>query len=117
MKHLILLNDPPYGTERSFNGLRMAHALAKNDPEGEITVFLMADAVLCAKSGQKTPEGYYNLERMIHRVLSARGRVLMCGSCMDARGLAGTDMMDGPTRSTMDELAQATLAADKVLVF
>ncbi|MBC7284007.1 DsrE family protein [Hoeflea sp.] len=117
MKHLILLNDPPYGTERSFNGLRMAHALAKNDPEGEITVFLMADAVLCAKSGQKTPEGYYNLERMIHRVLSARGRVLMCGTCMDARGLNGTDMMEGPTRSTMDELAQATLAADKVLVF
>ena len=48
MKHLILLNDPPYGTERSFNGLRTAHALAKNDPEAEITVFLMADAVLCA---------------------------------------------------------------------
>jgi uncharacterized protein involved in oxidation of intracellular sulfur len=117
MKHLILLNDPPYGTERSFNGLRMAHALAKNDPEGEITVFLMADAVLCAKSGQKTPEGYYNLERMIRRVLSARGRVLMCGSCMDARGLTVTDMMEGPTRSTMDELAQATLVADKVLVF
>ena len=89
MKHLILLNDPPYGTERSFNGLRMAHALAKNDPEADITVFLMADAVLCAKAGQKTPDGYYNLERMICRVLSSKGRVLMCGTCMDARGLAG----------------------------
>lgn len=55
MKHLLILNDPPYGTERSFNGLRMAHALAKNDPEAEITVFLMADAVVCAKAGQKTP--------------------------------------------------------------
>jgi len=117
MKHLILLNDPPYGTERSFNGLRMAHALAKNDPDAQITVFLMADAVLCAKGGQKTPEGYYNLERMIRRVLTAEGRVLMCGTCMDARGLAGGDMMEGPTRSTMDELAEATLAADKVLVF
>ncbi len=117
MKHLILLNDPPYGTERSFNGLRMAHALAKNDPEAEITVFLMADAVLCAKAGQKTPDGYYNLERMLRRVLSAKGRVLMCGTCMDARGLAESDMMEGATRSTMDELAQTTLAADKVLVF
>jgi len=112
MKHLILLNDPPYGTERSFNGLRMAHALAKNDPDADITVFLMADAVLCAKAGQKTPDGYYNLERMIRRVLSS-----MCGTCMDARGLAEGDMMEGPTRSTMDELAQATLKADKVLVF
>jgi len=117
MKHLILLNDPPYGTERSFNGLRMAHAPAKNGPEAEITVFLMADAVLCAKAGQKTPDGYYNLEPMIRRVLSSKGRVLMCGICTDARGLDEGDVMEGPTRSTMDELAQATLAADKVLVF
>jgi uncharacterized protein involved in oxidation of intracellular sulfur len=54
---------------------------------------------------------------MIGRVLTARGRVLMCGTCMDARGLPAGDMMEGPTRSTMDELALATVAADKVLVF
>ena len=77
----------------------------------------MADAVLCAKAGQKTPDGYYNLERMLCRVLSAKGRVLMCGTCMDARGLAEGDMMEGACRSTMDELAQATLAVDRVLVF
>ena len=117
MKHLIVLNDPPYGTERSFNGLRMAHALAKNDPGVEVTVFLMADAVLCAKAGQKTPDGFYNLERMIRRVLSSKGRVLMCGICMDVRGLTETDMMAGAVRSTMDELAQATRAVDKVMVF
>ncbi len=117
MKHLILLNDPPYGTERSFNGLRMAHALAKHDAEAEITVFLMADAALCAKTGQKTPEGFYNIERMLRRVISAGGRVLICGTCMDARGLSEADMMEGATRSTMDELAVATLAAYKVLVF
>lgn len=117
MKHLILLNDPPYGTERSFNGLRMAHALAKHDPEAEITVFLMADAVACAKAGQKTPDGFYNIERMLRRVLSAKGRVLMCGTCMDARGLTAGDMLEGAARSTMDELAETTLAADKVLVF
>ncbi len=117
MHHLILLNDPPYGTERSFNGLRMAHALTKNDPEAEVTVFLMADAVLCARAGQKTPDGYYNLERMLRRVLSAKGRVLMCGTCMEARGLTEGDTMEGASRSTMDELARVTLAADKVLVF
>jgi len=117
MKHLIILNDPPYGTERSFNALRMAHALAKNDPDADVTVFLMADAVLCAKAGQKTPDGYYNLERMVRRVLTGTGRVLLCGTCMDARGLKTEDMMDGVSRSTMDELAAATLAADRVLVF
>lgn len=117
MKYLFILNDPPYGTERSFNGLRMAHALAKHDQEAEITIFLMADAVFCAKAAQKTPEGYYNIERMVRRVLTAKGRVLACGTCMDARGLREEDMTKGATRSTMDELAQATLAADKVLVF
>jgi uncharacterized protein involved in oxidation of intracellular sulfur len=117
MKHLLILNDPPYGSERSFNGLRMAHALAKHDPEGEVTVFLMADAVACAKAGQKTPEGFYNIERMLGRVLSAGGKVLLCGTCMDARGLAADEIISGTTRSTMDELAEATLAADKVLVF
>lgn len=117
MKHLILLNDPPYGTERSFNGLRVAHALTKNDPDADITVVLMADAVLCAKAGQKTPDGYYNLERMIRRVLASNGRVLICGTCMEARGFTEADMIEGVSRSTMDELAQATLGADKVLVF
>ncbi|MGF1628225.1 MAG: DsrE/DsrF/TusD sulfur relay family protein [Kiloniellaceae bacterium] len=117
MKHLLILNDPPYGTERSYNGLRMAHALAKHDTGGEITVFLMADAVACARKAQKTPDGYYNLERMLRRVLSAGGRVLLCGTCMDARGIMEVDVLDGATRSTMDELAEATLAADKVLVF
>ncbi|MCP3054257.1 DsrE/DsrF/TusD sulfur relay family protein [Aurantimonas marianensis] len=117
MRHLLILNDPPYGTERSFNGLRMAHALAKHEPEGIVTVFLMADAVVCAKKGQKTPDGYYNMERMLRRVLSANGRVLLCGTCMDSRGLSDDEVIDGATRSTMNELAQATLAADKVLVF
>jgi len=117
MKALIILNDPPYGTERSYNGLRMAHALLKNDAQGEVTVFLMADAVLCAKAGQKTPEGYYNIERMLKRVTTGRGTVLLCGTCMDARGLTDAELTAGPRRSTMDELAAATIAADKVLVF
>lgn len=117
MNHLLILNDPPYGTERSFNGLRMAHALAKHDPDGQMTVFLMADAVTCAKRGQMTPEGYYSLERMLGRVLSAGGRVLLCGTCMDARGLTEAEVIEGAIRSTMDALAEATLKADKVLVF
>lgn len=82
-----------------------------------MTVFLMADAVLCAKAGQKTPDGYYNIEHMLRRVLTAKGRVLMCGTCMDSRGLTEADVIEGATRSSMDELAQATLAAEKVMVF
>lgn len=116
MNTLLILNDPPYGTERCYNALRIAHTLLKKDAEAEITVFLMADAVIAARKGQKTPDGYYNMERMLKRVL-AKGAVLLCGTCMDARGMTDDDVMDGARRSTMDELGDATLGADKVLVF
>lgn len=117
MQALFILNDPPYGTERVYNALRLAHALLKRDDDAEVIVFLMADAVAAARKGQKTPDGYYNVERMLKRVLAGRGRVLLCGVCMDARGIAEYDMLKGASRSTMDELANITVTADKVLAF
>ena len=117
MQILFILNDPPYCTERCYNGLRLALALIKNEPATAVTVFLMADAVVAAKAGQKTPDGYYNVERMLKRVLSANSKVLLCGTCMDARGLDEAALMPGARRSTMDELATETATADKVLVF
>jgi uncharacterized protein involved in oxidation of intracellular sulfur len=54
---------------------------------------------------------------MLKRVLAGKGRVLLCGTCMDARALEEPEMMEGARRSTMDELATETFAADKVLVF
>ena len=117
MKVLFILNDAPYGTERIYNGLRLALASIKNDPSAEVTVFLMADAVLAAKKGQKTPDGYYNLERMLKRVAVGNHKILLCGVCMDARGLTEAELVDGASRSSMDELAKATVAADKTLVF
>lgn len=116
MKALLILNDPPYGSESCYNALRLANALLKSDGQ-EVAVFLMADAVVGARKGQKTPDGYYNLERMLRRVVSGKGRVLLCGTCMDARGLAESEIVEGARRSTMDELAAETIAADKVLVF
>jgi uncharacterized protein involved in oxidation of intracellular sulfur len=117
MKILLILNEAPYGTERVYNALRLVQALLKKDPLNEVTVFLMADAVLAAKSGQKTPDGYYNIERMLKRVLAGNGKVLLCGTCMDARGLDDGSLMEGARRSTMDELAAATIDADKCVVF
>ena len=117
MRTLFIVNDPPYGTERVYNALRLAHALAKNDADAAMTVFLMADAVLSAKAGQKTPDGFYNVERMLKRVIAGKGQVLLCGTCLDARGITDAEVMEGARRSTMDELAAATIAADKVLVF
>jgi uncharacterized protein involved in oxidation of intracellular sulfur len=116
MKILFIINDPPYGTERCFNALRLALALLKEAEKPEVTVFLMADAVLAAKAGQKTPDGYYNLERMIKGVIR-HADVVLCGTCMDARGIGEGELVPGAARGTMPQLANLTLAADKVLVF
>ena len=56
MKYLVILNDPPYGTERSYNGLRLASSLAKAEAT-YVSVFLIGDGVGCALSGQTTLGG------------------------------------------------------------
>lgn len=118
MKYLMILNDPPYGTERTYNGLRLAiNLLAKHSDDVELTAFLMGDAASAAKAGQSTPNGYYNVERMLASVIRKGARALICGTCMQARGLTQDDLVDGATQSTLDALTEATVAADKILVF
>ncbi len=116
MKTLVILNDPPYGSERSYNGLRLAGALGKRDGE-EVRVFLMGDAAACAKAGQQVPQGFYNLERMLRVVAQADGEVGVCGSCMDARGIREAELSPDARRSTLEELADWTVWAERVLVF
>ncbi|MBI3993731.1 MAG: DsrE family protein [Candidatus Lambdaproteobacteria bacterium] len=113
---LFILNDPPYGTERSYNALRLAGTLVKRD-SAEVRVFLIGDASSCAKAGQKTPEGWYNLERMLRVVTLKGGEVGVCGSCMDARGITDAELAQGCHRSSMDDLTDWTQAAGRVLVF
>jgi uncharacterized protein involved in oxidation of intracellular sulfur len=112
---LFILNDAPYGNERAYNGLRLAGALTAKEGV-QVRVFLMADAVGCAKTGQKVPEGYYNLQLMLGKVLR-KGEVALCGTCMDARGLGAAELMEGAQRSTLAQLADWTAEADQVLVF
>ncbi len=116
MKTLFILNDPPYGTERDYNALRLALSLTKSESDA-VTVFLIGDAVSCASAGQSTPNGYYNLERMLKSLITKGSRVGVCGSCMDARGIKPESIVEGAKRSSMDELAGWTREADKVLVF
>ncbi len=117
MKVLIVLNDPPYGTERVYNGLRLAINLLTKQEQVELQIFLMGDAAGAAKSGQITPNGYYNVERMLSSAIRKGGEVSVCGTCMDARGLTEAYLLDGAKRSTMDILGEMTVNADKVLVF
>jgi uncharacterized protein involved in oxidation of intracellular sulfur len=72
-KYLFIINDAPYGNERPYNALRHAMNVMKRESV-QVRVFLVADAVYCSRKGQKTPEGYYNIERMIKSV-AKRGEV------------------------------------------
>lgn len=113
---LFILNDPPYGTERSYNALRLAGALVKREGE-EVRVFLLGDAAACARRGQQTPNGYYNLERMLRVVARGGGEIGVCGTCMDARGLTAEELAEGTRRSTLQELTDWVQWADRTLVF
>jgi len=112
---LFIFNDAPYGNERAYNALRLAAAVAAKEGQ-QVRVFLMADAVACAKGGQKVPEGYYNSQLMLGKIIR-KGEVMLCGTCMDARGLRAEELMEGAQRGTLLQLADWTVASDKVLVF
>ena len=113
---LFILNDAPYGSERTYNALRLAGSLAKREGE-HVQVFLIGDAAACAKKGQKVPAGYYQIEHMLHLVAGKGGEIGVCGSCMDARGIRGDELAEGCRRSSMEELTGWTQQAERVLVF
>jgi uncharacterized protein involved in oxidation of intracellular sulfur len=115
-KYLIVLNDAPYGSERSYNALRLARTLL-NTNEAEVRVFLMGDAATCAKAGQKVPSGYYNIGDMLGAVIRRSGAVAVCGTCLDARGITDPELIEGAPRGTMSVLTEWTQWADKTLVF
>ncbi|MGA9667486.1 MAG: DsrE family protein [Gallionella sp.] len=116
MKTLFILNDAPYGSERTYNGLRVAGHLSKQEGNS-VRVFLIGDAASSAHRSQKVPQGFYNIEVMLGSVIRHGGNIGICGTCMDARGMSDSDIAEGTHRSTLAELAEWTAWADKVLVF
>ena len=117
MKILFIINDAPYGTEKAYNALRMAMTIQKDDETAKVRIFMMADAATAALPNQNTPQGYYNIERMIKSVLLKGGKVKICGSCAEARGMKDLPLIDGTELSTMKELVQWTLDSNKTLTF
>jgi uncharacterized protein involved in oxidation of intracellular sulfur len=113
---LLIVNGPAYGSDETFNALRLAVALVHRD-DVTVRLFLMGDGVTCAVAGQKTPDGYYTLDRMLKTFARHGGQVGCCGTCLDARGLTDDRLVEEAARSSMDELATWTVEADKVLAF
>lgn len=117
MKILIIINDAPYGTEKAYNALRIANQLNKDYPDNEVCIFLIADVVNCAIPNQNTPNGYYNIERMLKLSTRKKTRLLLCVSCLEARGLKNVELVKKAKISTITELTVEIVESDKVLTF
>ncbi len=114
---LIIVNDAPYGSERLFNALRLAIQLNEQEsPPAKVNMFLLSDAVTAALPKQNPAEGY-NIQQMLEIVIAQGSKVKFCGTCMHARGLSDLAVIKGCKVSTMDDLAQWVLAADKTITF
>jgi uncharacterized protein involved in oxidation of intracellular sulfur len=113
----IIISDPPYGTERAWNALRLALASVSVAVKSKVNIFLLGDAVSAAKRGQNTPEGYYNLEKMLCDLIKAGATVRACGTCLKARALGEEDLIEGVGVGTMMELAKWVKESRVVLSF
>ena len=111
----IMINDAPYGAERPWNALRLA--LTLSTVKSKVNVFLLGDAVFIAKKGQNTPQGYYNLEKMMTDLVEKGGVVRACGTCLKSRGLSKEDLVDGVEAGTMMGLAEWVKDSRTVLSF
>lgn len=116
MNVLVICQGPAYGDERSYNGLRLAGALTKRDGT-DVKVFLIGDAAGCAIAGQKVPDGYYHLDRMITSAARHGTEIGCCGTCLDARGISDDQLNTDAHRSTLEELADWVLWADRTVTF
>ena len=113
---VIIANGAAYGSESLFNSLRLAIALRDQQDDLQLQLFLMSDAVTAGLRWQKPAEGY-NIQQMLE-ILTAQGvPVKLCKTCTDGRGISTLPLIDGVEIGTLVELAQWTLAADKVLTF
>ena len=113
----IIVNDAPYGIEKPWNAFRLASTSSTEEIGMNVRLFLMGDSVSAAKKGQKTPNGYYNMEKMLKSLLMTGVEIKTCGSCIDARGLKAEELVDGVERGTMKILATWIKEADKVVCF
>ena len=114
---LIIINDAPYGTEKAYNAIRLANQLLKDHDDVSVKLFFMADAISCPIDNQKTPDGYYNIAKMLKVFVRKGGVGGTCGTCMDARGIDESSLLKGIHRSNMVEFANWTKDADKVITF
>jgi len=114
----IILQSAPYGDEKVYNAFRLSQALVSASIDMKVNIFLTGDGVFVAKSGQKTPKEYYNLEVMLRALLGKGVKVVACRTCVSARGLTQEELIEGVVvGTTVGDLAKWVKESQKVLSF
>ncbi len=114
----MILQSAPYGDERVWNAFRLARALTTAAVNMKVNIFLTGDAVATAKKGQKPPEGYYNLEKMLTDLIEQGVEVVACRTCVAARGLTQDELIEGvQIGTTVGNLAKWVKESQKVLSY
>ncbi len=116
MRYLFILNDSPYGSQRTYSGLRLAANLTRST-ENEVKIFLIGDAVTAAFEGFTPAHPYYNTQEMLRQIGKSGVHIGVCKTCLEARGILDQHLVPSAKRSTLDDLTAWTEEADKVLTF
>lgn len=114
MKYLFIFNDAPYGSQRTHNGLRLAVALSK---QNSVRIFLLGDGVTSAIGALNPAHADYNPQEMLRQLAARSVTIGACRTCLEARGIGDEMLIPEAKRSTMDDLANWTEEAEKVLTF
>ena len=115
---LIVVNAPAYGSERMLSALRLATAIATQELETvDLRLFMMSDAVSVGLAGQVDAQAGGGLQQMVEELLAHGAQIRLCRTCTLARGIAQAAVIPGVVIGTLAELAEWTLAADKVVSF
>ena len=115
---LVIVSAPAYGSERMLSALRLATAIAGQEVETvDLRLFMMSDPVTVGLDRQAGAEAGGGLQQMIEELLRCGARIRLCRSCAQARGMVDLALIPGVMIGTLPELAEWTLAADKVISF
>ena len=112
LKYLFIFNDSPFGSQRAYNGLRLAVSLSR---KAAIRVFLLGDGVLCGVSGFVPAHADYNPQELLRSISSTEAAIAACGTCMEARGIPTESLIPQVRRSNMEELVAWTEECEKVI--
>jgi uncharacterized protein involved in oxidation of intracellular sulfur len=117
MKVLFIINEAPSGNEKIYNALRTARQLQKDFEKCEIRIYLLADGVFCALPNEGKPANIYNISQMVKDCISAGGKIKMCTSCGESRGLREMKLLDSVEWGNLKDLTTWIADSDKILTY